>query len=134
MASTFMLEIVTPNRKFFEEEVEMVIARGTEGDIGIMKNHTPLVTPLDIGRIKIKQNGSYKEAAVANGYVEIRKERTTIIADSAEWPEEIDIERAEESKKRAEERLNKKKDNMDLLRAEVALRKAINRIDIAKRR
>lgn len=134
MASTFMLEIVTPNRKFFEEEVEMVIARGTEGDIGIMKNHTPLVTPLGIGRIKIKQNGSFKEAAVANGYVEIRKDKTTIIADSAEWPEEIDINRAEESKKRAEERLNKKKDDMDLLRAEVALRKAMNRIDIAKRR
>ena len=134
MASTFTLEIVTPERKFFEDQVEMVIVRGVEGDIGILKGHTPLVTQLDIGRIKIKINGDVKEAAIASGYVEIRKEKTTIITDTAEWPEEIDIERAEESKKRALERISSKTNEIDTLRAEIALKKAITRLEVAKKR
>ena len=133
--SHYTLEIVTPDRKFFEEEVEMVVVRGSEGDIGILPNHTPLVTPLSIGRIKIKQNGKFREAALSEGYVDIGKDKATIIADTAEWPEEIDVERAMESKKRAEERLEKKSQGeVDLLRAQVALRKALTRINIANKR
>ncbi|WP_425446166.1 F0F1 ATP synthase subunit epsilon [Dethiothermospora halolimnae] len=131
----FVLEIVTPDRKFFEEEVDRVVVRGQEGDLGIMKNHIPLVTPLNIGRIKISQNNEEKEATIAGGYVEVGRDKTTIITDAAEWPEEIDVKRAEESKKRAEERLNKKSsDEVDLMRAEVAFRKALNRINMAKRK
>lgn len=127
----FMLEIVTPDRKFFEEEVDMVIVRGVEGDLGILRGRAPLVTPLDIGRIKIKKDGKTRIAAIAGGYVEVTKERTTIISDSAEWPEEIDVTRAKEAKQRAEERL-KRRDNIDVARAEIALRKAVNRIRIAE--
>ena len=129
----FTLEIVTPDRKFFEEEVDMVVVRGVEGDIGILKNHTPLVTPLDIGRIKIKQNDKTREAAIAGGYVEIRKHKTTIITDSAEWPDEIDVERAKAAKERAEKRMNSESE-LDLVRAQVALRKALNRINVANKR
>ncbi len=132
--STFTLEIVTPDRKFFEDEVEMIIVRGTEGDLGIYKNHSPLVTSLAIGRIKIKQNGKFVEAAIAGGYIEVDREKSTIVTDSAEWPEEIDVERAKEAKKRAEERLkHKSKSEVDLIRAEVALRKAVNRLDVVDR-
>lgn len=132
--SKFMLEIVTPDKRFFEDEVEMVIVRGQEGDLGILKGHTPLVTPLDIGRIKIKQNGEFREAAIAQGYVEIAKEKTTIITDSSEWPDEININRAKEAKTRAQEKLHQKKDSeIDLFRAEIALRKALNRINVAGR-
>ncbi|WIV12176.1 F0F1 ATP synthase subunit epsilon [Proteiniborus sp. MB09-C3] len=127
----FMLEIVTPDRKFFEEEVDMVIVRGVEGDLGILRGRAPLVTPLDIGRIKIKKDGKTRIAAIAGGYVEVTKEKTTIISDSAEWPEEIDVTRAKEAKQRAEERL-KRRDNIDVARAEIALRKAVNRIRIAE--
>ena len=126
-----MLEIVTPDRKFFEEEVDMVIVRGVEGDLGILKGRAPLVTPLDIGKIKIKQGGKTRIAAIAGGYVEVGKDKTTIISDAAEWPEEIDIERAKEAKERAEERL-KRRDNIDVARAEIALRKAVNRIRVAE--
>lgn len=133
MASKFILEIVTPDRKFIEEEVEMVIVRGVEGDIGILKGHNPFVTPLGIGRIKIKNNGEFREAAISSGYVEITKDKTTIITDTAEWPDEIDVERAEASKKRAEERLGNKKSEIDLLRAEIALKKALTRINVAKK-
>lgn len=127
----FMLEIVTPDRKFFEEEVDMVIVRGVEGDLGILKGRAPLVTPLDIGKIKIKQDGKIRIAAIAGGYVEVGNEKTTIISDAAEWPEEIDIDRAKGAKQRAEERL-KRRDNIDIARAEIALRKAVNRIRVAE--
>ena len=132
--SQFTLEIVTPDRKFFEGEVEMVIVRGTEGDIGILKNHTPLVTPLSIGKIRIKQNGEFREAAIAGGYVGITKDKTTVITDAAEWPEEIDVKRAEEAKKRAEQRLKSSKSEIDIVRARIALRKALNRIEVAKKK
>lgn len=133
MASTFTLEIVSPDKKFFEDEVEMLVVRGIEGDLGILKNHTPLVTPLAIGRVKIKQNGEYREAAVAEGYVDINKTKTTIVTDAAEWPDEIDLNRAELAKKRAEEKLKRKDEDIDYGRAEIALKKAINRINVAKK-
>jgi len=129
----FMLEIVTPDRKFFEEEVDMVIVRGIEGDLGILRGHAPLVTPLDIGKIRIKKDGKTRIAAIAGGYIEVGREKTTIIADAAEWPEEIDVQRAKEAKQRAEERL-KRRDNIDVARAEIALRKAINRLKVAEER
>ncbi|WDV46088.1 F0F1 ATP synthase subunit epsilon [Clostridiaceae bacterium M8S5] len=132
MVSKFNLEIVTPDRKFFEEDVEMVIVRSTEGDIGILKNHTPLVTVLGIGKIKIQRDGDIKQAAIASGYMEVQKDKTTIITDAAEWPEDIDINRAEAAKKRAEDRLNKKDKNTNITRAEIALAKAINRISLVK--
>ncbi|MGO1528038.1 F0F1 ATP synthase subunit epsilon [Senegalia sp. (in: firmicutes)] len=133
MAATFDLEIVTPDRKFFEDQVEMVVVRGLEGDIGILKNHTPYVTPLAIGRVKIKQNGKYKLATVAEGYLDVTKTKTTIVTDAAEWPEEIDLNRAELAKKRAEEKLKRKEKDIDTSRAEIALKKAINRINMKKR-
>lgn len=134
MASSFKLTIVTPDRSFFEDEVEEVIVSGTEGDLGILRDHTPLVTGLKIGRVKIKQKGKYKEAALSSGYVRITEEEVTIVTDSGEWPEEIDVERAKAAKKRAEERLDKKNDpDIDTLRAEIALRKSLNRIKISER-
>ena len=132
MASPFSLEIVTPDKKFFDEEVEMVSVTGIEGQLGIMKNHIPLVTPLAISKIKIKQNGQTRVAAVAEGYVDVKKDKTIIVTDAAEWPDEIDVNRAELAKKRAEEILESKRDNVDFTRAEIALKKAINRIDVSK--
>jgi len=131
--STFRLDVVTPNRHFFSEEVEMVIVRGTEGDLGILKGHYPMVTQLGIARLKIKQAGQWREAAISSGYVEIKENYTIIVTDSAEWPDEIDIDRAEEAMKRAKERLKHGPTDLDLVRAEAALRRAITRIDVANR-
>jgi F-type H+-transporting ATPase subunit epsilon len=132
MASTFELEIVTPDRKFYEGSVERIVIRTVGGDIGILKDHMLTVSPLEIGAIKIKENGQYKEAACAGGFIQIKEEKTTIITDSAEWPEEIDVKRAEESKNRAEERLHKPEANVDALRAKAALKRALTRIRVAK--
>ncbi|KXG76266.1 F0F1 ATP synthase subunit epsilon [Thermotalea metallivorans] len=133
MASTFQLEIVTPDRKFYEDQVDMVIVRSTEGDLGIMKNHMSLVSPLAIGVIKIKKNGEYREAACAGGFIQVKQDKTTIITDSAEWPEEIDVERAKKAAERAEERLKTKTAEIDLIRAQAALERALNRLRVAKK-
>lgn len=127
----FKLEIVTPDKAFFSDEVDMVIVRGVEGDLAILKNRAPLITPLDIGKIRIINDGEEKVAAVTDGYISVTKEKTTVITDSAEWPEEIDIKRAESAKERAENRLREKKEGLDVARAELALRRALNRLDIA---
>ncbi|SES83466.1 ATP synthase F1 subcomplex epsilon subunit [Natronincola peptidivorans] len=132
MASKFHLEIVTPDRVFYDDEVEMAVVRTTEGDVGILDEHISMVSPLKIGKIKIKKEGSFKEAAIAGGFVKVIQGETTIIADAAEWPEEIDVQRAEEAKERAEKRLEVGKEDIDTARAEIALRKAVNRIEIYK--
>jgi F-type H+-transporting ATPase subunit epsilon len=133
MASTFKIEIVTPERKFFEGEVEMLIARGINGDFGILPNHTPFVSPLGIGRLILEKDGKERIAAVGEGYIEVNSDKTIIVADTALWPDEIDVERAKRAKDRAEKRLKGTHPDVDLMRAEVALRKANVRIMVAKK-
>ncbi|MDO5708301.1 MAG: F0F1 ATP synthase subunit epsilon [Andreesenia angusta] len=125
--SQFLLEIITPERKFFEGDVERVVARSISGDIAILANHIPLVTPLEISILKIKAGNEELKAAISSGYMEVSKEKTTLIVDAAEWPDDIDLERAEAARQRAEERLRSGKDT-DVARAEMALNRAINRI------
>lgn len=132
MASTFELEIVTPDRKFFEGEVERIVVRTIQGDLGILKNHMHTVSPLDIGVVKIKQKGQYREAACAGGFIQIKDEKTTIITDAAEWPEEVDVERAKKAAARAEKRLKDDSPDIDTLRAQAALRRALNRLRITR--
>ena len=131
MASTFRLQIVTPSRTFYDDEVEMTIVRTTEGDLGIMKNHMLMVAPLNIGKVRIKKDGQYKDAAISEGFVQVQSDYTRIITDTAEWPEEIDVKRAEEAKERAERRLASKQSDLDKVRTEIALRKAMNRLEVA---
>ncbi len=126
------LQIITPEKNFFEDDVQLVVVKGVEGSMGIMYDHEPFVTPLGIGPIKILSDNKIRHAAVSQGYVEVMEEKIVILADTAEWPEDIDISRAEEAKKRAEKRLEKKENHMELLKAEIALKKAINRINVAK--
>ena len=127
----FMLEIVTPERSFFQGEVDRVIVRGVEGEMAILKNRAPIITPLAIGKIRILKDGEERVAAAVNGYISVDKEKTTIITDSAEWPDEIDVERAREAKERAERRLRERSEGLDIDRAELALRRALNRLDVA---
>ncbi|SNS50023.1 ATP synthase F1 subcomplex epsilon subunit [Anaerovirgula multivorans] len=134
MASKFHLEIVTPDRVFYDGEVEMAVVRTSEGDLGILDEHISMVSPLKIGKIKIKKDGSFKEAAIAGGFVKVVQGSTTIIADAAEWPEEIDVQRAKEAKERAEKRLVAGREAYDTLRAEIALKKATNRIEVVESR
>lgn len=125
----FDLEIVTPDRLFFSEKVEMVIVRGLEGDLAVLKGRTPITTPLKIGQVRITQNGKERIAAVVNGYISVLGDKTTIVTEAAEWPEEIDVKRAEEAKRRAEELIQQGNDDIDIMRAELALKRALNRLN-----
>ncbi|MCC5909648.1 MAG: F0F1 ATP synthase subunit epsilon [Clostridiaceae bacterium] len=130
MASKFHLEIVTPDRVFYDDEVEMVVLRTITGDVGILKGHMSMVSPLKIGKMKIKKDGEIREAAITEGFVKVEEGKTIVISDAAEWPQEIDVERAEAARERAEKRLESSKENTDTVRAEIALKKAINRIEV----
>jgi F-type H+-transporting ATPase subunit epsilon len=131
--STFLLEIVTPERKVYAEQVNMLVAKGVEGELGILPNHIPLVTPLKISTITVKKQGSKDEIiAVNGGFMEVRKDKVVILAESAELPEQIDVDRARAAKERAEKRLaENKQDNVDFKRAEAALQRALNRISVS---
>lgn len=133
--STIKLDIVTPERKVYSDEVEMVVARGVEGDLGILPKHMPLVTPLKISGVKIRKEGQEIWVAVSGGFMEVTPERVTILAQAAELPEEIDVARAEQAKARAEQRLAQSgREDIDYARAQRALQRAINRLEIAKYR
>ena len=127
----FKLKIVTPRGIYKETEVEMLNLRTTSGQIGILANHLPLASAIDISEMNYIKDGQRYNFALAGGFVYVNDDETTIIANAIESPEEIDLRRAQEAKARAEERLhNQSNDDMDILRAEVALRKAITRIRV----
>lgn len=132
MASGFNLEIVTPERNFFSGIVEMVVLRTPEGEMGILEGHVPMVVAVDIGPIRIKQNGQWREAVLTEGFMEVKPDKTVIMTDTAEWPEEIDINRAKAAKQRAEERLQRQISQVEYMRSKAALARAIARLRAAK--
>lgn len=128
----FELKIIEPDGMFFEGEGEFLEFTSVEGQMGVYKNHIPLTTILEPCVIRIHANGETKKAAVLGGFIEIQKERITILAEDANWPDEIDVERAKAAKQRAKERLSKKEEGLDMLRAEAALKRAVARISAAR--
>lgn len=129
----FQVEIITPDRIFHTGEATMIEFNTTAGELGVYKNHIPLTTVLAPGIVAIHRDGEEDVvAAVHSGFAEILPDKVTLLAEIAEWPDEIDKSRAEAAKARAEERLANKTEAIDIKRAEYALRKALVRIDIAK--
>lgn len=128
--SKFLLEVVTPERIVFAEQADMVVVKGVSGELGILAQHIPLVTPLKVAPVKIKRGNQTDLIAVNGGFIEVRKDKVVILAESAELPGDIDVERARKAKERAEKRLASK-DNVDFKRAELALQRALSRIDVA---
>ena len=128
----FQLRIITPDRVFYEGEVEMVEFNTTEGEVGILPGHIPLTVIVKPGVLCIHEEEGEREAALHSGFAEILPERVTILAEIIEWPEEIDGNRAESALHRAEERLRSKTPETDIARAEFALRRAMARIEVLK--
>ncbi|MBQ2803149.1 MAG: ATP synthase F1 subunit epsilon [Lachnospiraceae bacterium] len=129
---SFELRIITPERVFYEGEVEMVEFNTTEGQIGILPGHIPLTVIVKPGILNIYEKDGEKEAALHSGFVEILPERVTILAEIIEWPNEIDVTRAEDALHRAEERLRSRTPETDVARAETALLRAMARIEVLK--
>lgn len=126
-----LLEIVSPYGSVVSEEVDEVVAPGSDGEFGVLPEHTQFLTTLKIGMITYRKGGSARYVFVNRGYAEVSTDRVMILADSAERSEEIDVERAKAAMKRAEERL-KKAEETDFTRAESALERAVTRIQLAE--
>ena len=128
--NSFVVRIITPTRVFYEGTAEMIEFNTVEGEIGVYKNHIPLTTVIAPGIVVITDGEEKRKAAVHSGFAEILGDKVTILAEVAEWPEEIDVDRAIAARDRAEKRLSEKADNIDIARAEIALRKSLVRISI----
>jgi F-type H+-transporting ATPase subunit epsilon len=132
MADLFKLQIITPERKFYEGDASMVELTTTEGDIGVYRNHIPMTAIVAPGVLKIHEEGGVKNAALMSGFIEILPEKIVVMAEVVEWPDEIDENRAEEAKIRAERRLKEQSGKIDNARAEAALRRALIRLSLTK--
>jgi len=126
------LKIITPDRVFYEDVATMVEFNTTEGEIGVYKGHIPMTVIIAPGVLRITNGEDIKEAALHSGFAEILPDGITILAEIIEWPQEIDLSRAEQAKERAEERIRAKANDTDAIRAEVALKRAITRIEVLK--
>lgn len=135
MGTAVRLKIVTPERVVYDDSVDMVVARGVEGELGILYDHMPMVTSLKVSILKVKKNNVFYPVAISGGgFLEVQPQLITVLADSAELPDEIDLERAYAAKKRAEERLARKgEEGIDEKRASIALQRALTRIRVAEK-
>ena len=127
----FELRIISPDEIFYEGEATFLEFVSVEGEMGVYKNHIPLTTILEPCVMTIHNGDEVKKAIVLGGFLEILQEKITVLAEDAQWPDEIDVQRAMEAKKRAEERL-KQTEGIDFKRAEAALKRAVARIEGAK--
>jgi F-type H+-transporting ATPase subunit epsilon len=132
--ATFKLEIVTAEKMVFSDEVSALIARGVEGQLGILPHHAPLMTMLQPGDLMIRKDKEEEYLAISGGFLEVRPDKVIILADACERVDEIDIARAEEAKKRAQETLKVAPLTVDAAVAEAALRRSIARLKVAERK
>lgn len=133
MAELFKVEIITPDRILYEGEAEFLEFSTASGEIGVYAKHIPMTTVLAPGAAIVHKGEDLIVAAVHAGFAEILGDKVTILAEIAEWPDEIDVDRAEAAKQRAEEHIANKTMDTDIKRAEFALRKALTRIDVANK-
>lgn len=128
------LEIVSPERRAYTDEVDMVVVPGIDGQLGILPHHTPLISALGIGELRIQKGGTEQSMLISGGFVEVRPDKVIVMADLAEHSAEIDEARAAEARKQAEAELEEAKDPVDIARVRAALQTALMRERIATRR
>ncbi|WP_246944424.1 F0F1 ATP synthase subunit epsilon [Bacillus pinisoli] len=130
---TIKVSVVTPDGPVYESDVEMVSTKAQSGELGILPGHIPMVAPLAIGTVRLKNEGGTELVAVTGGFLEVRPDKVTVLAQSAERGADIDVARAQAAKERAERRLQDKTAETDLRRAELALQRAMNRLKVTGR-
>ena len=132
MAKKIRLDIVTPEKIAYSDDVTMVIARTTAGDIGILPGHAPLIAGLAFWPLRIMNDDGESQLAICGGFIEVQPEKITILAGCAERPTDIDVARAESAKERAENRLKANREGIDVDRAQIALQRALVRLRVAE--
>lgn len=134
MGKKFKFEVLTPERVFYTDEVDMIVFNTPSGEMGILPDHMPMVTAVDVGMLEIKNDGKEEFASIGEGFIEVTKDGVTAIVDSAEWPDEIDVERAEIAKKRAEDLLKEKRQDTEMIMMlHASIKRANTRIKTAKK-
>ena len=131
--STLQLEIVTPDKTVVSTETDMVVCPGVLGEFGVLPHHVSLLSALKIGSLRYSDNGKEQYVFISGGFADVNNNVLTVLAESAERAEDIDVARAEAARKRAEERLQQHDDNLDVKRAEAALQRALERLRLARR-
>jgi len=132
--SSIRLDIVTAEGAVYSDEVDVVVAPGIEGQLGILPHHAPLMTTLQVGELRVRKGEEEFSLAISGGFLEVRPDRIIVLADTAERAEEIDIARAEEAKRRAQEQLSRHPPEVDAARAEASLRRSLARLKVAEKR
>ncbi len=132
--SPIRLDIVTAERLVFSDDVDVIVAPGIEGELGILPYHAPLMTILRAGELRVRRGEEEFSLAISGGFLEVRSDRVIALVDAAERAEEIDITRAEAAKRRAEEVLSQHPPGMDTARVEAALRRSLVRLKVAEKR
>lgn len=132
--SGIRIDVVTAERVVYSEEVDVVVAPGIEGQLGILPHHAPLMTTLEPGELLVRKDGEESSMAITGGFLEVRPDRVIVLADACERCEEIDMARAEEAKRRAQELLIHPTPEVDLARADAALRRSLVRLKVGERR
>lgn len=130
MAKSFNLVILTPEREFYNGSVESLTVESIDGQICILADHIPLVAALGVGMMKIKKGDEVLEAFHSEGFMEVRSDGTIVLSQACEWPDEIDIRRAQEAKERAEHRIEQRKNSESIARSKIALSRALTRIKV----
>ena len=132
--ATLRLEIITAERQVLADDIDILVAPGIEGELGILPHHAPLMTMLQPGELLIRKDGEETYMVVTGGFLEVRPDKVIVLADACERAEEIDVARAEEAKRRAEERLKTRPLDMETASIEAALRRSLTRLRVAGRR
>lgn len=130
--TTFPLKIVTPDGSFFDGEAEKLIVRAIDGDVCILAKHIPYVTALGVGPGKVTINGADRRAAVSGGMLAVTGEGVRLVAGTFEWAEDIDTQRAQRAREKAEARIKAAHDDRELQMAKAKLMRALTRLDVAK--
>ncbi len=129
------LEIVTPERRVYEDDVDAVVLPGSEGELGVLPHHAPLLSTLGVGELRIRKGGQEDYFAIAGGFLQVRPDRVVVMAETADMASEIDLEAVERARREAEQALAEGfEEPADLARARAALQRALLRIRVAERR
>lgn len=132
--ATIRLDIVTPEKLVYSKDVNMVIARATDGDLGILPGHAPLIAGLDLWPVRLLTDEGEEYISVCGGFIEVQPTKVIILASCAELPDQIDVQRATSAKERAEKRIAGDHQGIDVIRAETALKRAMVRLSVLAKR
>ncbi|WP_440897944.1 F0F1 ATP synthase subunit epsilon [Amphibacillus sp. Q70] len=130
MTKKLTVEVVTPDGLIVKDKFDMVVVHSINHELGILPGHAPLIAPLIISSARLKTNNESMRVAIGGGFIEVDRDHVTLLAQSAETPAKIDVQRAQKAKERAQRRIQQKRDQVDFRRAELALKRAINRLNV----